>query len=250
MDGGLKSFTKRKYDARPQTEVSFEKREMEKPQSRFIWDDIKFLEQQAIGLRHVPTLKRLAEESADGFNGDALALANVAALMPADFLPVKVRDLAEQYGVRPSVSSVESYLDDTHREWIIDLLQKAVLDFVKAIYDSFLGIELERVCTTKDVIEKIKTHNSFLVVRNPRRGDFAYDTKQYFGLGKFGRQSYLPHNILAKIGSDQIIAGLNLTDEELNEVISESFFDRISQSVLELLIVEVGRNRIASQDHV
>ena len=155
------------------------------------FDDLMFIADSHLGLRHVSTRKKANDEMENGVMGDSLAIYNSLNLISKENLEQTISDPAfdqvrkNKFILRSFIDHNVGYIDQEAREQILEDFNENVYGFV---LDS-IGMDLNRqefgIPLDELIRNIIDDSPSFLIVL----GDtFAYDADNYYGLGKSGKK--------------------------------------------------------------
>ena len=207
------------------------------------WDDVMFIEQNRLGLRHVATTQRMNKEAKEGFQGDALVMSNVRNLVPNAIVPERVRKAEERFGYQVDVAAFSKDLGADQQQIIMQKLREALLLFFENCFEYGEKAQSEPR-TIRDVIASMHGGDSFLMVQNNDAAG-AYDVKQYYNLGKSGRRDFSPQEILCTVSADEIIDGSRISQDEMTGRVDEKFWQRLSHAALDQVMKKLRRHREA-----
>lgn len=208
--------------------------EKEKPKTDLLWEDLLFLEEQSICLRHVATHSRAAEEMKSGILlGDALALGNLRNIIPKEYYQGKQQFSMHEYYKMPvslkHFTQFESPLTQEQQNVILESIKSVIQRFIK---DSLLHTVHEYYQTNEEntpiTLDSLSglLYDTFLLIR---RDDSVggYDTEQYYGVGKIGSKSIPSSQIVGCTPQSQFLDNFQNIEELKTSTLDQDQISKI-----------------------
>ncbi|MFA6421864.1 MAG: hypothetical protein WCV92_00440 [Candidatus Buchananbacteria bacterium] len=178
------------------------------------FDDLLFIHENSLGLRHLTTKEQADREASEGIEaGDAVAIANIYNLLREEDEKIIIKNHPALIKRASSIGyTVSEALSHIQKEEDIDpeVKRHLIEDFSDSIIKFFLesmGWDIRSLGdgdsqTAGQIIDKlIETGSTFLIIRSDHES--PYDEKVYYGLGKYGKADIEPDDIIYKINLDK-----------------------------------------------
>jgi hypothetical protein len=167
-------------------------------QSKLDFDDLLFIVNKSLGLRHVPSEQIAKQEMENGTEGDALAISGAFKLLDEDDLKRLAETIpafatAQKFKIKTDVllqNHPETLLDEQAKNQVLNSFNEQLSDFMVLGFglDINEGYDENKDETVETIINKIiEKSPSFMIVTIS--GGSGYDDRNYHGLGKSGRGS-------------------------------------------------------------
>ncbi|MFA5025282.1 MAG: hypothetical protein WC503_02155 [Candidatus Shapirobacteria bacterium] len=191
------------------------------------WDDLLFLGEQNLALRHVTNLSDAKREVAEGIRGgDAVSLSAPINFVEAEMLP-DIENI-ENY----PLWAISEMLSDDQRQQVINSFEEAIQNFIRDGVGFDLNSFSENV-TTREVVEDLFNNKLAFLMAKFQGAKYPYDIDGYYQLGKCGKQVVPPENVVAGIDleneMDQVFSDLGFSEDELISGLSQEKFDKIRE---------------------
>lgn len=218
--------------------------------------DLVFLQEKNIGLRHVSSISDAKSNVENGFTGDALALGGIfevflkenPSLFEQNDEAKNVLSIFDKFKLPPTLEYMERFFNANQEEQIVTLAHQRIVSFIQDSFDMNQTISAERGKTSSSAILDTlkKSSSSFILVRSNRSGN--YDSESYYGLGKLGKQHFDKENIVGVVFSDEISSDLQIQKTNPTSVVDDSFFDKMAESYYRSIVREIKEAKSVQGD--
>lgn len=205
----------------------------ERISGRMTWEDLCFIAEHNLGLRHVSSQKRLEEERSNGIAwGDALAICRVADLIDiADLPSTVIGQKAERAKEFLPLRLLGVALSEEAKLKLANRFQAEINRFIE---DS-VGIDINEL-EGNIVDERLVLHGqleSSFVIASWSYG-CSWDKRSYYGLGKFGKGTIAPDKVVGGFSILDVTTDGDLPSE--GAVLDKNDFNSVKQRLGGLLL--------------
>lgn len=214
--------------------------------TRLNFDDLMFIVNESLGLRHVSSEETAKQEMIHGTKGDALAISGALKLLSEQNLKRLAESTpafatAQKFKIKIDIllQDYPELIDEQAREQIVKTFNEQIKEFmttsfgldINEIYDENEGATVSSIISA--ILEKAP---SFIIVTIPRKG--GYDDKAYHGLGKSGSGSIESFTKYIKLDKQDFSDWRPPTDE-LNRETFNLLCDFMAQKMLDKLSLSI-----------